>query len=270
MSLEVTYKNQQIAQLAENGSLTLETAGKYCEDDIEISYSGAMSFTEFAIFERSGLTASAWVSTDGLKSITMTEGTWATNDYGFVGDGATALRTNLAVQPVLLAMRCKIASDFVPINNSYWYNQSCLFGVELANTQQDFGVTLVSQNDGVHVAIGYSLRSYAASTNAISLGVEHLIQLFIHGNSYRLYVDGQLEAEVSYSAYGTYPTTVGILWNNMNGTASTYNTIVKAEVSAFGIWSVENIPEYDTFPSLPTDAASADYLAALSSLGVEI
>lgn len=37
MGLDVTYKGQQIAQLAEDGNLTLETAGKYCEGDIELS-----------------------------------------------------------------------------------------------------------------------------------------------------------------------------------------------------------------------------------------
>lgn len=40
MSLEVSYKGQQIAQLTQDGNLTLETAGKYCEGDIELAYSG--------------------------------------------------------------------------------------------------------------------------------------------------------------------------------------------------------------------------------------
>lgn len=38
MSLEVNYKGQQIAQLTEDGSLTLNTAGKYCEGDIGLAY----------------------------------------------------------------------------------------------------------------------------------------------------------------------------------------------------------------------------------------
>lgn len=40
MSLEVTYNGNQIAQLTQDGNLTLETAGKYCEGDIELAYSG--------------------------------------------------------------------------------------------------------------------------------------------------------------------------------------------------------------------------------------
>ncbi len=40
MGLDVTYKGSQIAQLTEDGNLTLETAGKYCEGDIELAYSG--------------------------------------------------------------------------------------------------------------------------------------------------------------------------------------------------------------------------------------
>ena len=43
MSLEVTYKGSQIAQLTQDGSLTLETAGKYCEDDIGLTYAGGSS-----------------------------------------------------------------------------------------------------------------------------------------------------------------------------------------------------------------------------------
>lgn len=40
MSLEVEYKGTQIAQLTQDGSLTLDTAGTWCEDDIELTYSG--------------------------------------------------------------------------------------------------------------------------------------------------------------------------------------------------------------------------------------
>lgn len=40
MSLEVNYKGQQIAKLTEDGSVTLNTAGTYCEDDIGLTYSG--------------------------------------------------------------------------------------------------------------------------------------------------------------------------------------------------------------------------------------
>lgn len=43
MGLDVTYKGSQIAQLTEDGNLTLETAGKYCEGDIELAYTGGGS-----------------------------------------------------------------------------------------------------------------------------------------------------------------------------------------------------------------------------------
>ena len=38
MSLKVNYKGAQIAQLSDDGELTLKTAGKYCEDDIGVVY----------------------------------------------------------------------------------------------------------------------------------------------------------------------------------------------------------------------------------------
>ena len=44
MALEVTYKGTQIAQLTTNGNLTLETAGKYCEGNIGIAYTGGGGF----------------------------------------------------------------------------------------------------------------------------------------------------------------------------------------------------------------------------------
>lgn len=43
MSLEVEYKGTQIARLTADGSLTLETAGTWCEGDIELTYSGGGS-----------------------------------------------------------------------------------------------------------------------------------------------------------------------------------------------------------------------------------
>ena len=45
MGLDVAYKGQQIAQLTEDGNLTLETAGKYCEGDIELTYTGSGTYT---------------------------------------------------------------------------------------------------------------------------------------------------------------------------------------------------------------------------------
>ena len=40
MSLVVNYKGTQIAELTQDGSLTLNTAGKYCEGNISLDYSG--------------------------------------------------------------------------------------------------------------------------------------------------------------------------------------------------------------------------------------
>lgn len=45
MALDVTYKGSQIAQLTADGNLTLETAGKYCEGDIELAYTGGTVYT---------------------------------------------------------------------------------------------------------------------------------------------------------------------------------------------------------------------------------
>ena len=36
--VELSYKGETIGSMSASGSLTLETAGKYCEDDIEVEY----------------------------------------------------------------------------------------------------------------------------------------------------------------------------------------------------------------------------------------
>lgn len=57
MGLDVTYKGQQIAQLTEDGNLTLKTAGKYCEGDIELAYSGGGGTDpDLAVFDYSKFT----------------------------------------------------------------------------------------------------------------------------------------------------------------------------------------------------------------------
>ncbi len=43
MSVSTKYKDQTIAQLTESGSVTLETAGKYCEDNITVEYAASES-----------------------------------------------------------------------------------------------------------------------------------------------------------------------------------------------------------------------------------
>lgn len=43
MSVSVEYKGNTIASMSESGTKTLKTAGKYCEGDINISYTAALS-----------------------------------------------------------------------------------------------------------------------------------------------------------------------------------------------------------------------------------
>lgn len=47
--LEVTYKGSKIVELSVTGNKTLKTAGKYCDDDIEIAY--VKSGSELPIYE---------------------------------------------------------------------------------------------------------------------------------------------------------------------------------------------------------------------------
>ena len=48
--LIINYKGQPIVEMAESGTKTLKTAGKYCEDDISVEYAkpagGGSGFAE--------------------------------------------------------------------------------------------------------------------------------------------------------------------------------------------------------------------------------
>lgn len=49
--LEVTYKNLKIIEMSESGAKTLETQGKYCEDNITINYTKSETAKSFIILK---------------------------------------------------------------------------------------------------------------------------------------------------------------------------------------------------------------------------
>lgn len=105
---------------------------------------------------------------------------------------------------------CSVNSDFVQVNNNYWYNLSCIFGCELGATQKDFG--LVIDKNG-YFAVGYS-NSTVSSTNikAIDGKLHHLV-LIVEANSIRLYIDRILIKSINYTMNGQIPSNYGIFWN---------------------------------------------------------
>ena len=129
MGLNVAYKGQQIAQLTEDGNLTLETAGKYCEDDIELVYSGGGSQNPVAVEDdvifidydgtirysystaeflaltemppnpvHSGLTAQGWNWTlAGAKAFVATHKFLVVGQSYITTDGATKIYVNIPI-----------------------------------------------------------------------------------------------------------------------------------------------------------------------------
>lgn len=69
--VNITYKGASIATMDASGTKTLETGGKFCEDDIDISYTKPSS----------GITPS------GTKQITITANGTITEDGGEIAQG---------------------------------------------------------------------------------------------------------------------------------------------------------------------------------------
>lgn len=121
---------------------------------------------------------------------------------------------------------CKINSNFNPINNSHWYNCSCVMGCELSDVQQDFAIILDSNG---YVGIGYDRSSIRTGTNIkLNDGKYHHLILTTTDGSLTLYIDGKVSVSVAYSMSGSIPATYGIFWNNNSST-----TAVQGEFKMF-------------------------------------
>lgn len=87
MALDVTYKGTQIAQLTEDGNLTLETAGKYCEDDFELAYTGGGGASD----------------TDAILIVTVPVGSTVT-----MSKGSVTITSTIWVQAANTTLECAL------------------------------------------------------------------------------------------------------------------------------------------------------------------
>lgn len=193
---------------------------------------GRYAWTEYSKFLPEGLSASGWASTDGTKNISLVSGAWDVSDGKLICDG-DRYRFAVPNSNVLVQCRCSIAGNFSPVNPSYWYGQSCIFGCELSGGQRDYGVTLPYNTRTP--SIGYASGNPKIGSISVDSN-EHLISLLHTGSVYYLYIDGVLSASQSYTASGTHLSSMGLFWNNDSS-----NTVVKGNISALGVWTFSTI-----------------------------
>ena len=155
MSLEIIYKNQQIAQLTEDGTLTLETAGKYVEGDIQAVYSGGViSFNgrTGAVTPQSGDYTAAMV---GLGNV---------NNTSDVNKPVSA-----ATQTALDAKQNKVQRVTVTLTAEGWENKSqtvTVPGVSATETEQLIQPVPASASRDAYEAAG--IRATAQAANSLT------------------------------------------------------------------------------------------------------
>ena len=156
---------------------------------------------------------------------TVSGATYSKGEKGIILDGACIITEDINKAYGTVELFCKINSNFTPLQNSYWYNCSAIFGCELGDTQQDFAV-IIDKNG--NFAIGYANSSIQSSNIKANDGMFHHIVLTYESGNFYMYIDNVLAASVYYVMKGTVPVSYGIFWNNAN-----INTIVKGEVVLF-------------------------------------
>lgn len=200
-------------------------------------------FDIWSKFTSQGLTSSGWTSDDGTKTVTRNAGTWTVNNGKLIADGSTRYTIQAPNSYMMYGIKCSVDPSFTPRTSNYWYQQSCLIGRELSDTQRDDGITIVSYDGAIYPCIGYSTTSYVRASKPLTLGVDHELFLLYVGYGYFLYMDGELVANAYYVASGSQITVLGVFWND-----SVTNTMVKGTISSIGVWTFNG----DIAGQLPT------------------
>lgn len=115
-----------------------------------------------------------------------------------------------------------IDEDFVPVNNTAWYNCSCIFGTELSGAQRDWAV-LVDKDK--KFAVGYANSTIYSSSVIATDGLPHTITYTYDNGPVFLSIDGQYVFGFKTPCAGTEPTLWGIGWNRSNAATTVKGNI---------------------------------------------
>ena len=190
----------------------------------------------YSKFIGSGLSQNSWVSTDGVRLISLDAGTWTVTDGKLIANGSTRYSALCPGSYVLLGIRCSISSSFTPSTAAQWYKRSCIIGRELGNVQKDFGLLIGKSGNYYYPGIGYSESSYVQSSNAIFGDTEYDLFILTTTSNLRVFVNNTQVASVTYTMGGTAISNVGIFWNKAESSST-----VKGSISAVGIWTYTDI-----------------------------
>lgn len=190
----------------------------------------SFEYNEYLNYPKSNISSNGWNSTNGTPAEISTIGENITIDT----DGTYKMSGGRIVvdtpdSSVAVCLRCKINSDFVPIQSDWWYLMSCVIGCELGGSQKDYSCVISA--DG-YFCIGYSTLSIL-KTDFYALDDEwHDICLIGTAGRTFLIIDGR-EYHIDYGWNGDEIRRMGIFWNNANPSTSVKGNIELIKVCTY-------------------------------------
>lgn len=119
-----------------------------------------------------------------------------------------------------------IDTDFAPVNTTYWYSASCIFGCELGGSQRDFGILV---NSSGKFAVGYLDSTIWSSAINAKDGLPHTITFTYFRGPIKLAIDGVTVCNFGNVASGTECTVYGIGWNKNSSATKVKGNIYSAK-----------------------------------------
>lgn len=172
-----------------------------------IPTNGLYKYDRYDVFDEDGLSSTNWQSNISFRSATYVNGTYSVENGSLRIDGAYVYIPIPIMQNILIGMSFSIDPAFTPNGENSWYNASCLMGRELSSIEQDFGVLLRSVNGELHLAAGYDYATISqVGSHTISTSEKHEIFFLYTGTKVLIWLDGELDISVTYTARGKVPT----------------------------------------------------------------
>ena len=220
MSVSTKYKDQTIAELSESGSVTLETAGKYCEDNITVEYaaseSGGFSGSYNDLTDKPTIPDAVTEDTVSGWGFTKNAGTYSKPDAGIPkadldpGVQASLGKADSALQSVPSTYRTASAQD----------------AIDAAKQDKLIAGENITIDNGVISASGSGTGGGGVIEVALTPGTGHYVADKTYDEIYARYAAGTSVVKMSFiDSFGGEP-------------EIQYAVITAA--SKYGLWLTEN------------------------------
>ena len=148
----LTYKGATIAELSASGSKTLETAGKYCEADIELAYTKPSGGSPWELIADTTSDAIATVVTAEIPSAYQTENVYKVQiSVEFTGNEYPYFGINASFSPY----------DIVRSYSTPWVFIGYVVNREINGTPSYvFNISTKTLTTGINTVGSISLKSY--------------------------------------------------------------------------------------------------------------